>query len=67
MHERTAAIARDGGVGVYLGDTDFTRRPDRFLDDDHLRRLEEIRATRDPRRMFASYLVSEPDLLNVHA
>ena len=26
VHEQTAAIARDGGVGVYLGDTDFTRR-----------------------------------------
>ena len=35
VHERTAAIARDGGVGVYLGDTDFTRRQDRFLSDEH--------------------------------
>jgi hypothetical protein len=67
VHEKTAAIARDGGVGVYLGDTDFTRRPDRFLDDEHLRRLEAVRAHRDPRRMFASYLVSDPDRLNVHA
>ena len=67
VHERTAAIARDGGVGVYLGDTDFTRRPDRFLADDHLRRLETVRDERDPQRRFASYLVSDPDRLNVHA
>jgi FAD/FMN-containing dehydrogenase len=66
VHERTAAIARDGGVGVYLGDTDFTRRPDRFLGDEHLRRLEAIRARRDPRRMIASYLVADPERLNVH-
>ena len=67
VHERTAAIARDGGVGVYLGDTDFTRRPDRFLADEHLQRLEAIRTERDPERMFASYLVCDPDRLNVHA
>ena len=66
VHDRTAAIASSGGVGVYLGDTDFTRRPDRFLSDEHLHRLEAIRAERDPQRMFASYLVSDPDLLNVH-
>jgi FAD/FMN-containing dehydrogenase len=66
VHEWTAAIARDGGVGVYLGDTDFTRRTDRFLSDDHLRRLEEIRDVRDPQHVFASYLVSRPDRLNVH-
>ena len=67
VHDRTAAIARDGGVGVYLGDTDFTRRPDRFLSDEHLRRLEAVRGHRDPTRLFASYLVSEPERLNVHA
>ena len=67
VHERTAAIARDGGVGVYLGDTDFTRRPDRFLTDENLGRLEQVRAVRDPQRRFASYLVSSPDRLNVHA
>ncbi len=67
VHERTAAIARDGGVGVYLGDTDFTRRPDRFLTDENFARLEAIRAERDPSRMFASYLVASPERLNVHA
>ena len=66
VHQRTAAIARAGGVGVYLGDTDFTRRPDRFLTDRNLRRLEEIRAARDPGGLIASYLVASPERLNVH-
>jgi FAD/FMN-containing dehydrogenase len=66
VHAQTAAIARDGGVGVYLGDTDFTRRPDRFLSDAHFQRLQEICAARDPGGLFASYLVSQPERLNVH-
>jgi FAD/FMN-containing dehydrogenase len=67
VHELTAAIARDGGAGVYLGDTDFTRRTDRFLSDEHFRRLEQIRSERDPGHLFASYLVADPERLNVHA
>ena len=39
-----------GGVGVYLGDTDFTRRQDRFRPTTATRRLEAIRAERDPER-----------------
>ena len=66
VHEKTAAIAANGGVGVYLGDTDFTRRPDRFLTDDNFRRLQQIRAARDPQGRIASYLVSAPARLNVH-
>jgi FAD/FMN-containing dehydrogenase len=66
VHELTAAIALDGGVGVYLGDTDFTRRTDRFLSDENFRRLEAIRAVRDPEGRFASYLVGDPKRLNVH-
>ncbi|BCY07832.1 FAD-binding oxidoreductase [Actinoplanes sp. L3-i22] len=65
VHERTAAIARHG-AGVYLGDTDFTRRQDRFLSDAHYRRLEEIRAERDPAGRFASYLTRDRAGLNVH-
>ena len=67
VHEQTAAIAAEGGVGVYLGDTDFTRRPDRFLSDVNFARLRAIRAERDPHGRIASYLVSAPDRLNVHA
>jgi len=66
VHERTAAIAAEGGVGVYLGDTDFTGRQDRFLSDANYRRLEEIRAKWDPERRFESYLTADPERLNVH-
>jgi FAD/FMN-containing dehydrogenase len=65
VHRRTAEIARDG-VGVYLGDTDFTRRQDRFLSDANYRRLEAIRARRDPDGRFASYLTADREGLNIH-
>src|SRR6185369_14930541 len=66
VHTGTAAIARAGGVGVYLGDTDFTRRQDRFLSDANFARLEAIRAVRDPDGRFASYLTADRERLNVH-
>jgi FAD/FMN-containing dehydrogenase len=66
VHRRTAGLAADGGAGVYLGDTDFTRRQDRFLSDDAYRRLARIRAERDPDGRFASYLTCDPAGLNVH-
>jgi hypothetical protein len=65
VHRRTAALAVHG-AGVYLGDTDFTRRQDRFLADDAYQRLTAIRAERDPCRRFASYLTADPAGLNVH-
>jgi FAD/FMN-containing dehydrogenase len=65
LHRRTAALAAHG-AGVYLGDTDFTRRQDRFLSDEAYRRLAAIRAERDPSGRFASYLTSDPEGLNVH-
>jgi hypothetical protein len=65
VHCRTAALAAHG-AGAYLGDTDFTRRQDRFLSDDAYRRLAAIRAERDPSGRFASYLTSDPAGLNVH-
>jgi FAD/FMN-containing dehydrogenase len=65
VHRRTAALAAHGR-GVYLGDTDFTRRQDRFVSDDAYRRLTAIRAERDPSGRFASYLTSDPAGLNVH-
>jgi FAD/FMN-containing dehydrogenase len=52
------------GKGVYLGDTDFTRRPDRFLSDENFRRLQEIRARRDPDGLFCSYLIAPGAKLN---
>ena len=66
VHRRTAALATACGAGVYLGDTDFTRRQDRFMSDDAYRRLAAIRAGRDPDGRFASYLTSDPEGLNVH-
>ena len=66
VHDRTASIARHGGVGVYLGDTDFTRRQDRFLSDENWVRLKAIRANRDPDRRLASYLTADPEGLNRH-
>jgi hypothetical protein len=66
VHRRTAALAAAHGVGVYLGDTDFTRRQDRFLSDSAYRRLAQIRAVRDPSSRFVSYLTSDPARLNVH-
>jgi FAD/FMN-containing dehydrogenase len=66
VHRRTAELAAACGSGVYLGDTDFTRRQDRFMSDDAYRRLAAIRAERDPDGRFASYLTSDPAGLNVH-
>jgi FAD/FMN-containing dehydrogenase len=65
VHRRTAELAVHG-TGVYLGDTDFTRRNDRFLSDAAYRRLAEIRAERDPSGRFAPYLTSDAEGLNVH-
>lgn len=66
VHDRTRALAAAGGAGrgVYLGDTDFTRRPDRFLSDEHFARLEEIRAARDPDGRICSYLIADGATLN---
>jgi FAD/FMN-containing dehydrogenase len=66
VHGRTAALAAAYGAGVYLGDTDFTRRNDRFLSDDCYTRLAEVRAARDPYGRFASYATCDPEGLNVH-
>jgi FAD/FMN-containing dehydrogenase len=66
VHRRTAEVAAAHGAGVYLGDTDFTRRQDRFLSDEAYRRLAAVRAARDPDGRFASYLTADPAGLNVH-
>ncbi|HEV2536862.1 MAG TPA: FAD-binding protein, partial [Streptosporangiaceae bacterium] len=66
VHGRTAALAAAHGAGVYLGDTDFTRRQDQFLSGEAYRRLAAVRAARDPEGRFASYLTADPAGLNVH-
>jgi FAD/FMN-containing dehydrogenase len=65
VHRRTAEIARDGS-GVYLGDTDFTGRQDRFLSEANFRRLAAVRQRWDPEGRFAGYLTADPERLNVH-
>jgi FAD/FMN-containing dehydrogenase len=64
VHSRTDALATLGGAGVYLGDTDFSRRTDRFLTPENLARLREIRRRYDPDGRFCSYLVGDERLLN---
>jgi FAD/FMN-containing dehydrogenase len=51
-HRRLAEV----GEGVYVGDSDFSRRPDRFIAEDNLRRLREINARRDPDGRCCSWL-----------
>ena len=54
LTEQTRRLAAVG-EGVYVGDSDFSRRPDRFMSDDHFARLEAVRARRDPDGLFCSY------------
>jgi FAD/FMN-containing dehydrogenase len=56
--ERTRALA-EVGRGVYLGDTDFTRRPDTFMAPANLERLEAIRQVYDPDGRICSYLYAD--------
>ena len=66
VHSRTGELA-GVGCGVYLGDTDFQRRHDRFVSDQAYRRLGEVRATWDPGGVFCSYLGGAEGELNRHA
>ena len=66
VHRRTAALAAAHGAGVYLGDTDFTRRQDRFMSDGAYQHLTAVRAERDPAGRFASYLTCDAAGLNSH-
>lgn len=43
-------------AGIYLGDSDLTRRPAQFMSDAAYARLQKIRADRDPAGMFCDYL-----------
>ncbi|WP_027006987.1 FAD-binding oxidoreductase [Conexibacter woesei] len=66
VHSRTADLAAAGGAGrgVYLGDTDFTRRSDRFMSDANYTRLEQIRSERDPDGRICAYLIDPSFALN---
>lgn len=54
-------------AGCYLGDSDFTVRPDRFMSDAAWDRFREIRAARDPGRLFAGYDCADEAALNMPA
>lgn len=56
VHDHHARLAEHVGEGVYIGDSDFGRRPDRFMAEPNLARLEKIRAEHDADRLFVSYL-----------
>jgi FAD/FMN-containing dehydrogenase len=50
--------------GCYLGDSDFTIRPDKFMSDPAWDRFRAIRAARDPGGLFAGYLSADESALN---
>jgi FAD/FMN-containing dehydrogenase len=52
VHGHHARLAAEVGEGVYIGDSDFTRRPDRYLSHAHAARLAEVRRARDPNGVF---------------
>ena len=47
-------------AGCYLGDSDLTVRPDRFMSDAAWDRFREVRADRDPGRLFAATTAPTP-------
>jgi FAD/FMN-containing dehydrogenase len=62
--EATMARVEPFSPGCYLGDSDFTVRPDRFMSDQAWDRYQAIRADRDPERRFAGYLTADEATLN---
>jgi FAD/FMN-containing dehydrogenase len=51
-------------AGCYLGDSDLTIRPDRFMSDAAWDRFRAVRAERDPGRLFAGYDCADESALN---
>jgi hypothetical protein len=51
-------------AGCYLGDSDLTVRPDRFMSDAAWDRFRRIRADRDPGLLFAGYDCADESVLN---
>jgi hypothetical protein len=51
-------------AGQYLGDSDFTTHGRKFISEKNYKKLEEIRAERDPNGLFHSYLKNENTVLN---
>jgi hypothetical protein len=53
-------------MGQYLGDSDLAHRELKVLGDAQFARLQEIRAARDPDRLFTGYLAQGADPTNVN-
>ncbi|MCX7739608.1 MAG: FAD-binding oxidoreductase [Meiothermus sp.] len=51
-------------LGQYLGDSDFTTRSLRFMQEENWARLQAIRARRDPLGLFVGYLTNDERTLN---
>jgi FAD binding domain len=51
-------------AGTYLGDSDFTVRPGRFMSDAAWHRFRQIRADRDPGQLFVGYDCPDESALN---
>jgi FAD/FMN-containing dehydrogenase len=66
VHRHIGGLAERHGKGVYLGDTDFTRRADKFMADANFARLQALRAQWDPHGRFCSYLIDPRAELNAH-
>jgi hypothetical protein len=47
-------------TGIQLADENLGNRPARFVTDENLQRLEEIRGRYDPDRRFHSWMAAEP-------
>ena len=43
-------------AGIQLADENLGRRPERFMKDENLERLERLRQTYDPARAFRSWM-----------
>ena len=51
-------------LGQYLGDSDFTAHQRKFISNENYKKLEQIRAKRDPDGRFHSYLATKEAVLN---
>jgi FAD/FMN-containing dehydrogenase len=51
-------------AGQYLGDSDFTVHQRKFMGDENFEKLQKIRAKRDPKGLFHSYLTQSDKTLN---
>jgi FAD/FMN-containing dehydrogenase len=66
VHNNMGDLAARFGKGVYIGDTDFSRRPDRFVSDENFVRVEKIRRKWDPTGLFCGWLINDNSKINIH-